>query len=157
VVVLMLENRGFDTALGFLYTPGAAPAVNVPPLRPGELPFVGLAFEPGKPQTAIIHNEPITRTASRRVAGANSPGFDPGEESEHVNVQLFHQAASPRPNAPPTMDGFLADFWTVLEAETHPFTDKVQVLESAMNMFAPWDLPNLSRLASTYGVSDAWF
>ncbi|HEX7840569.1 MAG TPA: hypothetical protein VF469_23985, partial [Kofleriaceae bacterium] len=126
VVVLMLENRGLDTALGFLYTPTSPPAVNVPPLRPGELPFVGLAFQPGKPQTAIVHNELITRTASRGVAGANSPGFDPGEEFEHVNVQLFGNAASPKPNTPPTMDGFLADFWAVLDAESHPLTDKVQ-------------------------------
>jgi len=157
VVVLMLENRGFDTALGFLYTPHDPPAVNVPPLRPGELPFAGLAYQPGKPQTANVDGTIVTRTASRGVAGANSPGFDPGEEFDHVTTQLFGSASLPKPGTPPTMDGFLADFWSVLSSETHPLTNKLQVLETLMNMYAPWDLPNLSRVARTYGVSDAWF
>jgi len=36
VVHLMLENRGFDTLLGWLYADGAKPAVNIPALRNAE-------------------------------------------------------------------------------------------------------------------------
>lgn len=154
VVVLMLENRGFDTALGFLYTPDDPPTRNVPALTKGESRFHGLAFEPGKPQTGTVRGVTVTRTPGRGVAGANSPGFDPGEEFEHVNTQLFGDAA---PSAHPTMDGFLLDFGRVVQSETHPATDTVQVLKTLTNCFAPWDLPNLSRLARTYGVSDRWF
>jgi len=35
VVVIMLENRGFDSVLGYLYTQNDAPAHNIPALKPG--------------------------------------------------------------------------------------------------------------------------
>ncbi len=157
LVVLMLENRGFDSVLGFLYTPDDPPAIHEPPLKPGDVPFLGLAFEPGKPQSATVDGKVIVRTPSRGVAGANSPGFDPGEEYEHCNMQLFRKETEPQYGTAPGMDGFLEDFWKVLDGESHPLTDKVQVLETLPNAYASWDLPNLSRLARTYGVSDRWF
>ena len=156
VVVLMLENRGFDSALGYLYTPEHPPAFNVPPRMAGEAKFFGLAFQPGKSQTANMNGTIVTRAPSCGVAASNSPGFDPGEEYAHVTAQLFGDGRV-TPGTIPPMTGFLQDFWNVVDAESHPFTDKAQVASSLTNMFGPWDLPDLSRLAKTYGVSDAWF
>ncbi len=149
VVVVMLENRSFDNALGYLYGPEDPPKQHIPPLQPGEQPFHGLLFE----KTEDLQNDGVAPAPG--VRATNTPGWDPGEEYEHVNVQLFGAAtppkAAPAKGAPvPGMKGFLKDYSTQCNGTAE---DKQQI----MRMYGPGDLPVLNGLARGYAVSDAWF
>jgi phospholipase C len=149
VVVIMLENRSFDNVLGYLYGPDDPPKQHIPPLQPGDQPFHGLLFE----NTEDLKND--GEPPAPGVRATNTPGWDPGEEYEHVNVQLFGSKTAPKADsakgAPvPGMKGFLKDYSTQCNGNAE---DKKQI----MRMYGPGDLPVLSALARGYAVSDAWF
>jgi len=147
VVVLMLENRGFDSVLGYLYDESAALHV-VPAGGPG---FAGLIGFSAPEQEAHVDGKLIGGRPRPAVEGPNSPGRDPGETFEHVNVQLFGRADPPA-NSAPTMDGFLKDYCEELGRGADE-----RLCSLILDMFTPADLPVLSSLARTYAVSDAWF
>jgi phospholipase C len=154
VVVFMLENRSFDSVLGYLYDPASPPRRILPP-RVGSQ-FDGLAFtETARlANTAVVNGVEIKVAPTVAVDGTNSPATDPWEEYEHVNVQLFGAADNPKPGTPATMKGFLADFaskwYRVNESE-------VRQIEQIMHAYGSPDLPVLSTLASSYALSDAWY
>lgn len=143
VVVVMLENRSLDNVLGYLYGPDDPPKRNFPPLKSGEKPFHGLLFEDAdKLKNDSVPPAPVVRAT-------NTPGWDPGEEYEHVNVQLF--GANPPPtSAVPDMKGFLKDYGTLCKGDEDA---KKQI----MRMYTPADLPVINGLARAYAVSDQWF
>jgi hypothetical protein len=117
LVVIMFENRSFDSLLGYLYPPEALPAgetfdgvANHPYSNPG----------PNGPVPAHIYTGPTDTIMA-------SPNPDPGEEYPHVNTQLFGTVDPPSNahlnyidmtapfNAPPagaaaTMQGFVTDY-----------------------------------------------
>ena len=99
IVVIMLENRSFDNVLGYLYSPEAPPQRHIPELKPDDKPFYGLLFE----HTDALKNDGVPPQPS--VRAVNTPGWDPGEEFEHVNVQLFGvkdpPAIDPKTKKPP--------------------------------------------------------
>ena len=123
VVVIMFENRSFDSLLGRLYEPGEVPAFEgvigknlanpVPAWAPGAGALVPYGI----------------------ATNMNTPNPDPGEEYQHVNTQLFGlidppsnrnvlaDKMTPPYNAPadsrqpPTMDGFVADYISAFTAE----------------------------------------
>ncbi len=152
VVVVMLENRSLDNVLGYLYGPDDLPKRNLPPLQPGERPFHGLLFEDAASMKALANDGVAPGPV---VRATNSPGWDPGEEFEHVNVQLFGENP-PKPDAAtgklpvPSMRGFLSDYSTQCSGDA---TAKHQI----MRMYTPADLPVISRLAKAYAVADLWF
>jgi len=148
VVVLMLENRGFDSVLGYLYRNGAPPSRFIPAGGP---PFQGLDGLVLPTQTGRFRNVEVSASPHPAVRGPDSPGRDPGEPFHHVNVQLFGEADPPA-GATPTMTGFLADYCQVLDGE-----GTTEVCKDILASFTPADLPVLSGLARTYAVSDAWF
>ncbi len=148
VVVVMLENRGFDSVLGHLYT-RASPPRNIIPPGP---PFQGLDGAEVPSQTANRAGRTISGKPTPSVIGANSPGKDPGEPYAHVNMQLFRSRAAPAPGQVPTMDGFLQDYSDVLGGDA----SDAQCLQ-ILRMFTPADMPVLDALAATYAVSDQWF
>lgn len=88
VVLLMMENRSFDSLLGWLYEQGQ-PARQVPPLRPGQRPYEGLqgldlaAFE-NVDATGRIKVQPV-----RGAQGLNVPNVAPGENFTQVATQLY--------------------------------------------------------------------
>ena len=101
VVVLMLENRSFDSMLGKLYPKSAS--------------FEGLSGNESNPFT-----DPVTGQAGtpRRVwndeemgpATACIPDPDPGELFQaDMQVQLYGLGGSPA-NGPPTMSGFVDNY-----------------------------------------------
>ena len=149
VVMLMLENRGFDSVLGLLYGPGEAPSHLVPAGGPG---FQGLLTGDHPVQHAVRDGRTISASPAYGVRGANSPGKDPGEPYAHVNQQLFRSTAPPYAGQRPTMDGFLQDYCDVLGSSASD-----EQCKQLMHMFSPADLPALSALARTYATSDAWF
>ena len=167
VVVLMLENRSFDSMLGWLMHPdGIRQKVN------------GVA---GKGLT-----NPIPRNASHpegltsipvSAADPNDmthPNPDPGEEYSHVNTQLFgsvipeensHLAANkakPPYNLPPRhpatapMNGFVIDYINSFRErrKKEPTFEEYKII---MDCFPEEAVPVMSGLAKEYAVFDAWF
>jgi phospholipase C len=136
VVVVMFENRSFDTMLGALYADGAGPLNFLPPAS-ADTPFNGL--------TAGLSNlsgSGATILASTPASTATLPDPDPQETFENVREQLLGKTAGALP-----MSGFVVNY------ETTKPTDASQV----MQCHSPDQLKVLSTLARSYAVSDAWF
>ncbi|MEZ4401567.1 MAG: alkaline phosphatase family protein [Kofleriaceae bacterium] len=149
VVMVMLENRGFDSVHGWLYTRASPPARFLPAGGPG---FLGLDGTPLPAQRANRGGRWITASPTPSVLGANSPGKDPGEPYKHVNHQLFGSPNPPTHGQRPTMSGFLQDY-----ADELPSTATDAQVSQIMRLFTPQDLPALNALARTYAVSDEWY
>lgn len=156
-VVVMFENRSFDSLLGFLPHIDAADALRA---REITLPYPG-------------GEVPVTANAR-----PTDPLPDPGEGYANVNVQLFGsylpagnagRAAYPLfpdfMDAPynlppgagePTMDGFAVDFhgnfrW---EKEREPSAEEMLTIGRCFN---PETAPVINTLAREYAVFTRWF
>jgi phospholipase C len=148
VVVLMLENRSFDSLLGWLYE-GDTPALNVPPAAKGD-EFRGLhGVDLAKFTNKAGHG--LSSPPVRGASGFTVPSTDPGEEFEHVNMQFF-ATKTPKPDAVATMTGVLQDFVDLLGPEADP-----ALAASIMQTYTPAQLPVLNQLARHYAVCDDWF
>jgi phospholipase C len=139
VVWYMLENRGLDHLLGQIYTENSLPSHVWPSNSAPQ--YNGLGANPTFSNT---YNS-LTITANPVASGTdNIPNPDPGEEWEHVNVQLFQ---SNPPQGQCTMGGFLQDYYG---QDSSDFTQ-------IMQFYTPEELPVISTLAQKSAVSDAWF
>ena len=134
VVVLMLENRSFDSMLGWL--------------KPGDPTFRGLTGNETNPGAGAgppikVWNQPGTDPVTMSI-----PSPDPGELfSQDMNAQLFG-AGNPTTGTP-TMDGFVINYMGqagVAAADA----------DAVMHYFTPDQVPVLSQLATAFGVSDCW-
>lgn len=156
VVHLMLENRGFDTLLGWLYADGATPAVNHPSLRPGELPFYGVAsggsetWQPDDP--SFFGNGPYTggkRMIHRGNWGyCHMPVSDPGEPWDDVAQQIYGPNRDMNLPANKRMRGF----W--LNYQNQP---GIGSTDDILATSTPQELPVINTLAKGFAVSDMWF
>ncbi len=167
-VVLMAENRSFDSLLGHCYQPGDPPRNQT---------FNGLAgTEYRNPVPPYINdgNEYVaTRVSPGTEADMQNPNPDPGEEYQHVNTALFDRVEPlsnqfidasemlPPYNAPPqgtpaTMTGFVWDYCNNFVALNgrNPTFDEYRVI---MDSFSPQQLPVINTLAKEFAVYDAWF
>lgn len=129
VVVLMLENRSFDSMLGRLYDPG--PDFN-------GIPKDAINTWQGKPYPAWTSPVPLSTDS------ACIPTPDPNELFADMTAQIFGEGATP--SAPATMSGFVANY---AKTTTHRPGD-------IMHGFTSEQLPVLSTLAKSFGVSDDW-
>ena len=154
VVVLMLENRSFDSMLGWLYEHDS-PNVNVPP-APAWDAYRGLQNVDLTKFANTALNGQLTVKPTRGAQGFTVPTVDPGEEFDHVNQQ-FYGTTSPSPTQPVTMTGVLSDFVGVLEERGYTGDDLVRLAPMVMESYTQAQLPVLSQLARHYAVSDAWF
>jgi phospholipase C len=135
VVVLMLENRSFDSVLGTLYPPSDR--------------FDGLTGEesnswtkPGGPPQEPIR---VWKSDSLTPAAACIPTPDPGELFTDITMQIHGLDG-----AGPAMGGFVDNYMR------QP-PDKVAYDPTAvMHYFTDSELPVLSQLAKAFGVSDRW-
>ena len=153
VVVLMLENRSFDSLLGWLYEHDA-PSVFVPDT--GDRRFRGMQdVDPNAFVNRALGGS-LSATPARGAEGFTVPDVDPGEEFEHVNMQFFG-AETPPPGAPVTMLGVLADFVGILQARQFNDADVRRMAPMILQCFTPGQLPVLNQLARHYAVSDAWY
>jgi phospholipase C len=156
VVVLMLENRSLDNVLGWLY------AGDKPEDQPKR--FVGADMTP--PYNGLQGVQGITK-GTIGATGTDVPaqplrvpGFDPNEQYEHTNQQLFGSAADPTTKNPPygtpaAMAGFDYDFAT--KSHWNPGSENADQHHQILEAYTPDQLPILNGLARGYGVSDAWF
>ncbi|RFB79256.1 alkaline phosphatase family protein [Methylovirgula sp. 4M-Z18] len=130
VVVLMLENRSFDCMLGRLY--------------PSRVDFNGLKGIEKNCSNGVDY--PVwTSGPALDPQNASIPHVDPGERFTDMNDQIF--GAGNVPPAPATMAGFVENY-LAQNATNDP--------EAVMHGFSPEQVPVLSTLAKSFGVSDSW-
>ena len=141
VVVLMLENRSFDSLLGWLYEDRAQQQFR-------GLQGIDLAKFENKAGSLAVR-------PTRGAAGFTVPTVDPGEEFEHV-LQQFYDTTSPKDGQPVTMTGVLSDFVGILKPKMTG-DDLDRVARTIMQSYTPSQLPVLSQLARYYAVCDDWF
>jgi phospholipase C len=140
VVVLMLENRSFDSMLGMLYAGGET--------------FDGLTgsernvwHKPdGSPPTTI----PVWKSPAMTPAAACIPSPDPGELFSDIHMQMRGLDNPATFDALPAMDGFVDNYMR------QPAADGPRDPAAVMHYFTPDQLPVLSQLARAFGVSDRW-
>lgn len=154
VVVLMLENRSFDSLLGWLYEHDA-PAHNIP-ANPA-VPYKGLQnVKPDQfTNKAQVGKKVVSSVPARGVRGFTVPSVDPGEEFAHVSTQ-FYGTKSPAPGAPISMTGVLEDFVEILKERKYNDDDVEHLAAMCLQSFTPAQLPVLSQLARHYAVCDGW-
>jgi phospholipase C len=134
IVVLMLENRSFDSMLGKLYTPS--------PQFDG---LTGAEFNLGPGgQKFGVWNKPGTDPATMSI-----PDPDPGELWQDINEQIFGTAVVPTPPTP-KMSGFVNNY----AAQGAPGSCDPK---NTMHYFSPEQVPVISRLARQFAVCDRWF
>lgn len=152
VVLFMLENRSFDSLLGWLYE-SDEPALVIPPVGPGERSFDGLQ---GLDLNAFINSAgKISSPPIRGTSGLNVPFIDPGETFASVNMQLFEKRTVD-PGDRPTMRGYLRDYVEILEGGFKDY-DPAVYGPMIMQSHTPAQLPILNGLAKFYAVCDRWF
>jgi phospholipase C len=152
IVVLMLENRSFDSMLGWLYEKDS-PAVYIPN-APGA-PFRGLqAIDPNDFVNTAL-NGTLSVKPTRGAQGFTIPDVAPGEEFEQVLTQ-FYGANAPAAGTKVTMKGFLEDFVEVLQKRKMSDADVRRLAPMVMQSFTQGQAPVLNQLARHYAVSDAW-
>jgi phospholipase C len=155
VVLLMMENRSFDSMLGWLYE-DKNPARNVPGLKDNERAFEGLqGLNPEKyvnvDSTGAIRSGPI-----RGAWGLNVPNTAPGESYEEVTTQLFG-TEKPDTSSVPPMTGYLRDYTNLMRRHGYSDKDVARFADQVMQTHTPYQLPVLSGLAEHYAVCDMWF
>jgi phospholipase C len=133
VVVLMLENRSFDSLLGTLY--------------PKSENFEGLSGDEFNLDAAGVR-VPVWNAAGIDEVTMRIPDPDPGELWEDINTQLFGTPNVPRPAPIPAMDGFVKNYLIQKDGPQ---------AKSIMHYFASDQVPVLSTLAKAFGVCDHWF
>lgn len=159
VVVVMFENRSFDNLLGRLYEPGEVPSFEG---------VLGKQLCNPIPDWAPGHER---ETVPYGIAGnMNVPCPDPGEELHHINTQLFgildeanrgrlHPMGSfnmPAPGRPPSMDGFVADYASMLLLQNGSLPRYDQYAQ-IMTGYTPGQMPVFSAIARGFATFDHWF
>lgn len=134
VVVLMLENRSFDCMLGALRPSGAS----FNGLQGNESNFLHTLVGPSR-QIDVWHDPTLTARA------LCVPDPDPGELFTDIRMQIQGLPESGTP-----MGGFVDNY--MHQPATNPAADPY----SPMHYFTPEQVPVISELARTFGVSDCW-
>ena len=160
VVLLMMENRSFDSLLGWLYEKGR-PAKNVPELTPGQRDYEGLQGLKLQGYENVDATGTIKVTPIRGAKGLNVPNIAPGETFTQVNTQLFgrdfKENELPKPGEKPTMKGYVRDYTNLLRHHKYEEADVKRYAEQVMQSYTPDQLPVLNGLAEHYAVCDMWF
>ncbi|WP_437787631.1 alkaline phosphatase family protein [Sorangium sp. So ce1097] len=158
VVLVILENRSFDSILGWLYADqGDGPALNIPEPAPGARRFEGLH---GLDLAAFTNvAEGFSGAPVKGASALNVPCIAPNEEFAHVNVQLFGKEGV-EPGDTPTMKGFVQDYVAALKKSGVAHKDPAAIRALAgevMESYTPDQLPVINGLAEHYAVCDMWF
>jgi phospholipase C len=136
IVVLMLENRSFDSMLGGLQHPDPE--------------FNGLSGT----ETNPLHGQPDVSVWGDEKTDPESmsiPTPDPGELWDDINMQLFGLDGKPG-NQPPSMKGFVNNYVRQNEQPSGSYKP-----EAIMHFYKPSQIPVLSQLATQFAVCDQWF
>jgi phospholipase C len=144
VVVLMLENRSFDSMLGLLYPSGD----NFDGLTGTEQ---NIWHKPGQMEQAIA----VWKSPELTPVAASTPDPDPGELFTDITVQISGLTAEGTLNTgAATMGGFVDNY--MRQPPRDPRTDPAPDPAAVMHYFTPDQVPVISQLARAFGVSDRW-
>lgn len=133
VVVLMLENRSFDSMLGRLY--------------PGDSDYRGLSLEEMNVCSGAAIR--VWNDTGMDATTACIPTPDPGELFTDMNMQLFGDAG--RGVGLASMGGFAQNC-----AQQPSTADGTAKAADVMHYFTPEQVPVISTLARAFGVCDCW-
>jgi len=168
VVVMMFENRSFDSMLGFLYENNVSPLTNQP--------FEGLTGKESNPDKNG-NDVNVFKIDPKDPHAYHMPRKDPGEGFANTNFQLFGAPQEPFDPSIAPNQGFVLDFGhqiknTSLEdmekdaAAGKPIPKEyIQYApdlpglseKDIMGIYTPETLPILSGLAKNYAVCDHWY
>ena len=133
-VVLMLENRSFDSLLGTLYPKSAT--------------FEGLDINTTNPDPTGTPVQVWNLPGGTDENVMRIPDPDPGELWTDINTQLFGSPNAPIPGSVPGMNGFVKNYLTQKGAP---------VAKNIMHYFNTKQVPVISALAKQFAVCDHWF
>jgi phospholipase C len=171
VVVLMLENRGFDHLMGWLYDKNETPQIVT---RDGDgRPFIGLSGMSDDELRALANIAPDGSDPIPIGKGARSPktpSYNTGESFQHIMNQMWgaglksdawltakaRKATIQKLGGQPNMKGYVLDY----DLETsHVAGGQLgrKELSEVMDTYRPEQVPVLSGLARNYAVSDEWY
>lgn len=172
VVVLMLENRGFDHLMGWLYDEDERP--HIFSHEGDERPFMGLSTMDEMEFASLANptprggNLPINRGAR----SPKTPAYNTGETFEHIHNQMWTTAKMPEEWFDPTtrerlIAEFIEDHHPVMRGYVLDYNEdvfhnmKVRLdkddLSEVLDTYTPRQVPVLSGLARFYAVSDEWY
>jgi phospholipase C len=163
VVHLMLENRGFDTLLGWLYDDDNPPRSHVPPLQPGQPAFDGVPHDANGNPTVWQPDDPSFFDPGPYNGGKKfihkgnwgycfMPVADPGEPWDDVKQQIYGPNSDSDKSLP--FDKLMHGFWLNFQKDRiPPIGSKDDILATS----TPQDLPVINTLAAAFAVSDTWF
>ena len=132
IIVLMLENRGFDHMVGFMQSDAY------------RIDGIDAANPPSNPMSP---HDPTPILATPDAPSALP--FDAGHSVTDTNEQLFFNVSGP-PSAGPSNKGFVYSY--SLQANVTTATAPL-----IMKCFAPASLPVLTTLAKEFGLCDHWY
>lgn len=161
-VVLMMENRSFDSMLGFLYEDGGN-------RNPQGDPYEGLTGTESN-READGTEVPVFKIPVAHPFEYFFPGADPGEGFHNTNDQLYGTATPSPGSSGPTNIGFVKNFCKAIQYDlregasdpapggggAHAVLDGVEPRD-IMGMYTPQQLPVLSGLAREFAVCDQWY
>lgn len=166
VVVLMLENRSFDSMLGWLYSSTDQPKI-VPPKCPTEqFKFFGLDPNLEQPHKPLVNKylnsngKEMNAEPGKNEKDPKAPACGPGEEQNpHTIRQLYslEKVESVKWDKDPGMLGFAQDFAIVYD-KTFPSADDKKKQDEMVNQFMKSYTevlaPVIHGLAKNYAVCD---
>lgn len=173
VVVLMLENRGFDHIMGWLYDDKVKPT-RILGREGDERPFLGLSSLDPQTLAGLANPTPSggTLPINKGARSPKTPAYNTGESFEHIMNQVWTKGLKPEAwfnrearealiekmiqEGQPTMRGYVLDY--NLDVQQHM---KVSLgkddLSEVLDTYMPEQVPVLSGLARYYAVSDEWY
>jgi len=164
LVVLMLENRSFDSLCGYLYE-------NDEPRH--FIPDTDQVFRGVAGRDDLVNDDgadpprsyPVRKAPWERLEDMYTPYPNPGEEYHpNINRQIYRsdEVSGNLDELPTTdlMQGFVEDYIRVVEGSKR-WDGKIEgtpeVIQQVMDCFPPKATPVLSTLARSFAISDAWF
>ena len=173
VVVLMLENRGFDHLMGWLYDDKVKPT-QILGREGDERPFMGLSSLDKQALADLANPTPSggSLPVNRGARSPKTPAYNTGESFEHIMNQMWTKGLKPEAwfnrearealiqklvqEGQPTMRGYVLDY--NLDVQQHM---KISLgkddLSEVLDTYTPEQVPVLSGLARYYAVSDEWY
>jgi phospholipase C len=170
VVVLMLENRGFDHLMGWLYNANENPNI----VGADNAPFQGLSTIPDPQLQGMANPSPLGGTVqiNKGARSPKTPAYNTGESFPHIFNQMWGGGFPPaawkdattrndiitqlRQQGQPKMDGYVKDYYEDVLHHCKKGLGATELSE-VMDIYLPCQMPVLSGLARYYAVSDQWF
>ncbi len=165
IVVLMLENRGFDNMAGWIYAnqlnrlnPGQIIPADSRPIFDGLLNQNNQGHDDTKwcPSSSGSGSQKLYAQYGTKAGATYNefklPPSDPHEEFNHMTAQLFgpgYLNRQPAINTVPAMQGFAIDYESVALEKHHG--------QEIMECYSPAQANVTAQLAKAYAISDAYF